>query len=252
MEGAYSSWSWRFSLKEKFRLIKDSLRWWNKTVFGKYDLEMEEGVRELNEADESDVMGDEIQLVKTKASGRFWLNLKIKENMLIQKSRLKWLNDGDSNSKYFHRVMKERRRRNHISSIVTRSGIMEKVEDVKEEVRRHFNSKFKEDNFSRPILENASFNSLSMEESASLESPFNKEEIKEAVWNCDGSKSPGPDGFTLFFVKNCWYFLKEDLMACFKEFFSGGSISKSITSSFLSLIPKSSNPLGLDDFCNTP
>ncbi|XP_058746501.1 secreted RxLR effector protein 78-like [Vicia villosa] len=37
-------------------------------------------------------------------------------------------------------------------------------------------------------------------------------------------------------------------MNCFRALFSGGAFSKSITSSFLSLIPKSSNPLGLDDY----
>ncbi|XP_058746500.1 uncharacterized protein LOC131619420 [Vicia villosa] len=53
-----------FVLKEKFRIIKDKLRWWNITVFGKYDLEIEEGVRDLNEADESDVLDVDIQTIK--------------------------------------------------------------------------------------------------------------------------------------------------------------------------------------------
>ncbi|XP_058761161.1 uncharacterized protein LOC131634509 [Vicia villosa] len=33
-----------FVFKEKFRIVKDRLKWWNKVVFGKYDLEVEEGV----------------------------------------------------------------------------------------------------------------------------------------------------------------------------------------------------------------
>ncbi|XP_058726541.1 uncharacterized protein LOC131597898 [Vicia villosa] len=33
-----------FILKEKFCIIKDILKWWNKVVFGKYDLEVEEGL----------------------------------------------------------------------------------------------------------------------------------------------------------------------------------------------------------------
>ncbi|XP_058775507.1 uncharacterized protein LOC131649767 [Vicia villosa] len=167
-----------FVLKEKFRIIKDRLRWWNKSVFGKYDLEVDEGVRELNEADDCDDFGEEIQATKRKATSRFWLNLKIKENMLIQKSRLKWLNDGDSNSKYFHRVMNERRRRNHISTITTSSGIVDKVEEVKEEVWQHFNSKFKEVNHRRPGFGNVMINSLSLEESSSLELPFPRRRLR--------------------------------------------------------------------------
>ncbi|XP_058776192.1 uncharacterized protein LOC131650503 [Vicia villosa] len=163
---------------------------------------VEEGIRDLNEADDCDDVSNEVQAIKRKASSRLWLNLKIKENMLIQKSRVKWLNDGDSNSKFFHRVMKERRRRNHLGSISTSSGILANVEEVKDGVWRHFNEKFKEVCESRPVLENGSFNTLSMEDSASLELPFSEEEIKEAVSNCDGAKSPGPDGFTLLFVKN--------------------------------------------------
>lgn len=72
-----------FALKEKFRLIKQRLKWWNKTVFGKYDFEVEECVRELNEADDLDDMSEKVQAIKIKASCRFRLNLKINENMLI-------------------------------------------------------------------------------------------------------------------------------------------------------------------------
>ncbi|XP_058739159.1 uncharacterized protein LOC131611049 [Vicia villosa] len=40
-----------FVLKENLRLLKDKLRVWNKEVFGRFDLEEEEGVRDLNMAD---------------------------------------------------------------------------------------------------------------------------------------------------------------------------------------------------------
>lgn len=48
-----------FILKEKIRLLKDKLRWWNKTVFGNFDLAVEEGVRVLNEMDELEDMDAE-------------------------------------------------------------------------------------------------------------------------------------------------------------------------------------------------
>ncbi|XP_058741852.1 uncharacterized protein LOC131614256 [Vicia villosa] len=40
-----------FVLKEKLRLLKSKLRWWNTTVFGKIDMELEEGVKEINAID---------------------------------------------------------------------------------------------------------------------------------------------------------------------------------------------------------
>ncbi|XP_058751701.1 uncharacterized protein LOC131624805 [Vicia villosa] len=162
-----------FVLKENFfKLIKERLRWWDKTVFGKFDLEVEEGVRDLNDSDDIEVLDAEKLSLKRDASNRIWLNLKIKENMLIQKSRLNWLNDGDSNSKFFHRFMKERRRRNHISSIVTNNGMVDSVKEVKEAVEFHFESKFAEECVDRPLLEGIEFNFLSLEESLSLEVPF--------------------------------------------------------------------------------
>ncbi|XP_058774615.1 uncharacterized protein LOC131648899 [Vicia villosa] len=209
-----------FVLKEKFRLLKDRLRWWAKNIFGKIDLEIEDGVRVLNDSDDREEWEEDVHLDKIKASKNIWFNLKLKENMLIQKSRLKWLNDGDSNSKFFHMVMKERRRRNHISSLVTSGGFVNSVEGVKEAVKGHFEEKFKESCFDRPLLDGVFVNSLSEEERRSIEVPFSIEEIKGAVWSCDGTKSMGPDGISLLFLKNCWSFLKEDVVSCFNDFFS--------------------------------
>ncbi|XP_058762681.1 uncharacterized protein LOC131636055 [Vicia villosa] len=41
-----------FILKEKLRLLKDKLKKWSREVFGRIDLEIEEGVREINLNDE--------------------------------------------------------------------------------------------------------------------------------------------------------------------------------------------------------
>lgn len=49
-----------FVLKEKFRLLKERLKWWNKEVFGRVDLEVEKEVRLVNKGDdflEDDLVG---------------------------------------------------------------------------------------------------------------------------------------------------------------------------------------------------
>lgn len=98
----------------------------------------------MNEGDvflENDLDGEGRELRK-EASNHFWMNLRIKENMLIQKARLKWLNDGDLNIKFFHRVMKERGRHNHIRVLNTQGGMVESVSEVKADVFYHFSRKF--------------------------------------------------------------------------------------------------------------
>ncbi|XP_058734137.1 uncharacterized protein LOC131605849 [Vicia villosa] len=246
-----------FVLKEKLRLLKDKLKEWNKEVFGRIELELEECVREINLADDrldtdscSSFLAN-LELRK-EANGNFWKNLRIKENMLIQKSRSKWLKEGDANSGFFHKVMKQRRRQNHLGPIITPGGLKESVEDVKEEVWNHFGNKFIETEEVRPVLDGIFFKSISAEEAMDLENHFLEGEIKEAVWECGADKSPGPDGYSFLFIKKCWYFIKDDFLKFFNYFFDGKSISKAITSSFLSLIPKTNNHRGGQEILNRP
>lgn len=49
------------------------------------------------------------------------------------------------------------------------------------------------------------FKSITMLMSQQLEQEATIEEVKQAVWDCDGSKAPGPDGFILAFYKNAWH-----------------------------------------------
>ena len=44
-----------------------------------------------------------------------------------------------------------------------------------------------------------------------LERPFEEEEVKKVVFECDGNKSLGPDSFTLAFFQNC---LKSNPRCC--------------------------------------
>jgi hypothetical protein len=44
-------------------------------------------------------------------------NMRLKDSLLFQKSRSKWLKEGDSNSSYFHIGINLRRRSNHINAL---------------------------------------------------------------------------------------------------------------------------------------
>ncbi|XP_058769926.1 uncharacterized protein LOC131643655 [Vicia villosa] len=172
-----------FVIKENLRLLKNSLRRWNVEVFRKNDLEIEEGIKKINEADDLLSCCKENQVEKvianrSSATSQIWMQLKIKENMIPQKSRLKCNRGGDSNSRFFHCAMKGRRKSNFIGNIITNNGVLETVGDVKEEIKRHFIEKFTKYDYNRPFLEGVSLKSLSSKESDSQEAPFSNLEIK--------------------------------------------------------------------------
>lgn len=47
---------------------------------------------------------------------------------------------------------------------------------------------------------------------------FTEGEIKQAVWACEGTMSPGPDGYTFAFFKAQWECIKGDIVRFVKEF----------------------------------
>jgi hypothetical protein len=92
------------------------------------------------------------------------------------------------------------------------------------------------------------FKQLSSVERGSLTWPFTGAEIKDAVWDCDSFKSPGPDGVNFGFFKDFWAELKGDVVCFIFEFHRNGKLTKGINSTFIALIPKVDSPQRLNDF----
>lgn len=116
------------------------------------------------------------------------------------------------------------------------------VEDpvhLKPKVKEFFENKFQRDVDIAPKLEGVPFNQLSQEDNVFLTACFDLEEIKEAVWDCKGDRSPGPDGFNFKFIKYFWYFLQSDFKRVLDDFHRNGAWPKGSNASFLALIQKS-------------
>ncbi|KAI5437106.1 hypothetical protein KIW84_023286 [Lathyrus oleraceus] len=181
---------------------------------------------------------------RSRETSSLWTNLDTQERILIQKSNLSWRRDGDVNNTFFHSFVKAQHRRNFISSIFSENGLIYLVGEVKEEVRIHIYSKFLDPDHSKPNLDGIDFKSIFGIDSMLLEVDFSYVEIKEAVWESEGSKSLGPDGYNFVFIRECWHFLKEDISSFIKEFHNKAKLSKAITSSLMTLVPKYFNPSG--------
>ncbi|GKU94711.1 hypothetical protein SLEP1_g8164 [Rubroshorea leprosula] len=174
--------------------------------------------------------------------------MQMKEEMAQQKARKTWLKSGDANTGFFHKCIRGRWRKNEINVILVEGEELRQVEDIKQGVMKYFANLFSDEGWQRPTLEGLSFKSISEEDRSMLIEPFTEEEVKEAVWNCDSTKAPGPDGFTFGFIKNEWEVIKADIMVFLKDFHTNGRMVRGSNASFLVLIPKKENPQGIEEY----
>lgn len=123
------------------------------------------------------------------------------------------------------------------------------MEEVKNLVFNYYKSHFDSKQMVRPRLGSEMFiRKMGDSENEVLEAAFTIEEVKNAIWDCDSSSSPGPDGFTFGFFKENWEMVQGDIMKMMDEFHRHGRIVKDMNPTFMVLIPKVSNAASLEDF----
>nr|XP_027120658.1 uncharacterized protein LOC113737662 [Coffea arabica] len=146
-----------------------------------------------------------------------------------QKSRVKWLKDGDRNSRYFHAVMAERHQRSVIHRIKSSAGDwLESADDIESEAESFFKRLFTDNEMLDEI-------------------PY-KEEVKSVIFAMDGGSAAGPDGFSGKFFACAWDIVAEDVHAAVVSFFCGEVLPRSISSTSIVLIPKVQSPQDFTQF----
>lgn len=97
-------------------------------------------------------------------------------------------------------------------------------------------------------MDDVIFSKISEQDNITLIEMFSREEIKKTVWDCEGNKSPGPDGYNFTFMKSCWNVVGEEFCDMVADFHCNDRIVRGGNASFLVLIPKKENPVGLNDY----
>lgn len=135
------------------------------------------------------------------------------EEFWKQKSRNKWLQAGDRNTIYFHRVTKVRKIRNCIKKIFDNHGISHrKDETIAKVAEEYFQGMFSTSN---PISMEEIFDDVQKkvtnDMNAMLIRPVTYHEIKEVVFFIGADRAPGLDGFTAAFYQQFWKKIGEDV-----------------------------------------
>jgi len=119
---------------------------------------------------------------------------------------------------------------------------------VRVEAKKLFENRFKVTKDFGVRLDAVEFKSLTHEDNLSLLAEFSEKKVKDAVWQCEGSKSLRPDGFNFNFIKKSWEFIKEEFVAAMALFHETCSIPKGCNASFIALVPKVRDPVKLEQY----
>ena len=181
---------------------------------------------------------DEIQLVKlnggTKGNvierereiARELNELKqVEESYFKQKSRIKWLKEGDQNTKYFHGMMAARQKKNTISVLTDLEGHkLISYDQMSNEAVTFFQKLIgtvdeKVEGCPQPLLQELLGVSLPEEAIPKLIRQVTPEEVKSSMFSIGSDKSPGPDGYTSHFFKAAWHIVGNDVEKAIISFF---------------------------------
>ncbi|KAJ0876108.1 putative RNA-directed DNA polymerase [Helianthus annuus] len=165
-----------------------------------------------------------------------------------QKSRARWALEGDENSSFFHGLVNSNLSSNRINGVMDGEVWVTNPVVIKQRFYDFFAHLLTEPLAARPPISCPNLSTLSPEEKESLIRPFTTLEIKDAVWDCDGDRAPGPDGFNFKFLKRCWNGLQGNFLKLFEEFYVNPHLNRSCSSSFIALIPKTKDPLKPADY----
>jgi exonuclease III len=249
-EQSFEGWM-GFILKDRLKDLKGVIKNWCVEEYGKPEEKKKlllEKILVLDARSEDVGLSEGEVGERKRLFGELWATLKSIDSLAFQRSRAKWLREGDTNSRYFHCCINSRRRSNNIIVLRTAEGWVEGPTHVKEATVTFFRGHFDNSIWNRPKLQGVVFPVLSRMEASSLETIFSSVEIEEAVKTSDGSKCPGPDGFNYAFIKEFWGLMRSEVRILFDQFHGNECIPKCLMSYFLTLVPKVKSPQCLRDF----
>lgn len=126
-----------------------------------------------------------------------------------QKCKIKWAKEGDCNTRFFHREANGRKNKNHIDLLILDNGVSKRdSKEIEEEIMKSFSNLLSPEVSVKPFLEGIDWNPILPREDEELVKPSSLEEIKTAVFSCEGGKSHGADGFSMAFLQKNWDLIK--------------------------------------------
>jgi len=197
----------------------------------------------LASINDSDPRSDEYTALKERldrilrAEGERW----------IFRSKMKWVEENESSTKFFFMRVKANRDKSNISSLIVGEEEVTDPPEVQEKIQEYYKNLLK----SAPHTLNNSWLQelpvLSPESQGKLEKEVTLNELERSLFSMKQGKSPGNDGLTVGFLRTFWPQLKEVMWSAMKHSIAEGTLSPSQQQSVIRLIlKKGKDPKKLD------
>nr|GEV86720.1 hypothetical protein [Tanacetum cinerariifolium] len=171
------------------------------------------------------------------------------ERFLRQKSKIEWLNAGDSNMAYFQKIVKSKCARNKIKMVRHSSNVLHEENVIASAFVSHYEQFLGIEGTTTPLDDHGLFfRILSHHKAEFMIREVFDSEIKGALFSMGDDKAPGPNGVTATFFKKSWDIVGGEIAIEIRDFFSNSKLLKELNHTIISLIPKVYTPTKISDY----
>ena len=248
--------SLQFKLARSLKLLKGPLRRLNSRYYSGISLRVKEQAakvsliqRQLLTNPNSDTAALEHQ-----ERARWQMLAKAEAKFFRQKSQIQWHRFGDRDTTFYHKSVVQRATRNHIHFVKDANDqLIGSAEGIKLHAAEYFedilgSTTLAESPATVEQLRDLTPFRCSEVRGQELQREVSAEEITNTVFALPLSKCPGPDGYSVEFLRSSWPIIGKDIIAGVQEFFRNGHLLKDLNNTTIALIPKTSQACKLGDF----
>jgi len=168
----------------------------------------------------------------------------VKAQGSVIRSKAKYAEYGEKNTKFFFNLEKRNYDAKHIKSLITEHGIVSEPDKVLEAEKEFYCNLYTEkvDRSDTPhgikFLANEKVKTVSVSTCELCERPVTLVECHKALSDMTNNKTPGSDGFSVEFYKFFWADVNDLVLNSFNYSFASGSLSVEQRRGVITVIPK--------------
>ena len=158
---------------------------------------------------------------------------------LIFRSKLRWHEYGEQNSRYFFNLEKCRYNAKTCQTVLTEDGeLLKSDEEILREQHLFYTNLYRKEDTAPFELKNRSNIRISEETAKICQSDITSKEVYEAIHSMKNEKTPGYDGIPIEFYKVFWDLIKDPLLNMILDCYKEAECDPSVKTGILNLIPK--------------